>query len=142
MSGLSRDERRRVSGAAGVHYAPTRHKRVLAVVDEILNERGSTSPSVLAEIQAERERQHTIWGEQNLPDGTRKTIPTLNAREFAQRECSYAHEHDLLTWRHVLDEEVAEAFAEEDPLALRAELVQVAAVAAQWIEAIDRRGAS
>lgn len=45
-------------------------------------------------------------------------------------------------WRHILDEEVAEALAETDPERLRAELVQVAAVAVQWIEALDRRAAT
>lgn len=36
-------------------------------------------------------------------------------------------------------EEVLEAFAEADPDRLRAELVQVAAVATKWIQALDRR---
>lgn len=30
--------------------------------------------------------------------------------------------------------------AEKDPVNLRAELIQVAAVAVAWVEAIDRRG--
>jgi hypothetical protein len=34
---------------------------------------------------------------------------------------------------------VAEALAEDDPTLLRAELIQVAAVAVAWVEAIDRR---
>lgn len=41
----------------------------------------------------------------------------------------------------MLLEEVAEAFAESDDARLRAELVQVAAVAQAWIESIDRRSA-
>ena len=45
------------------------------------------------------------------------------------------------TWRHILTEEVWEAFAEKDSARLRAELVQVAAAAVNWIEAIDRRQA-
>ncbi|MEY9934267.1 hypothetical protein ABH926_008932 [Catenulispora sp. GP43] len=40
----------------------------------------------------------------------------------------------------MLLEEVYEALAEVDPAALRAELVQVAAVAAAWVEDIDSRG--
>jgi hypothetical protein len=39
----------------------------------------------------------------------------------------------------VLNEEVAEAFAESDPAKLRAELLQVAAVCAAWIYDIDTR---
>lgn len=42
-----------------------------------------------------------------------------------------------VTWWHVLREEVFEAAAEADPAALRAELVQVAAVALKMIEALD-----
>lgn len=41
----------------------------------------------------------------------------------------------------ILDAEVCEAFDESDSKKLRANLVQVAAVAVNWIEAIDRRGA-
>ncbi|MER6951259.1 hypothetical protein ABT294_45315 [Nonomuraea sp. NPDC000554] len=44
-----------------------------------------------------------------------------------------------LSWRHILHEEVLEAFAEDDPELLRAELVQVAAVAVKWVQALDRR---
>lgn len=57
------------------------------------------------------------------------------AREIA----ALAAEHGGLTWRHILAEEMFEALAESDPAKLRAELVQVAAVAVQWVEAIDRR---
>lgn len=42
-------------------------------------------------------------------------------------------------WRTILAEEVYEAFAETDPARLRHELVQVAAVAAAWVEDIDSR---
>jgi hypothetical protein len=44
-----------------------------------------------------------------------------------------------ITWEHILTEEWAEAIAEDDPVALRAELIQVIAVAVKWVEAIDRR---
>ncbi|TIH26025.1 NUDIX hydrolase, partial [Subtercola vilae] len=42
-------------------------------------------------------------------------------------------------WQDILLEEVFEAFAESDTSKLRTELIQVAAVAQQWVEAIDRR---
>jgi hypothetical protein len=45
------------------------------------------------------------------------------------------------TWMRILREEVAEAFGAETPEALRAELVQIAAVARNWAETIDRRSA-
>lgn len=44
-----------------------------------------------------------------------------------------------LTWKDILNEEFYEAMAEEEPVKLRTELIQVSAVAAAWAEAIDRR---
>jgi len=49
-------------------------------------------------------------------------------------------DRDQVTWRDILYEEVLEAYVETDWSALRAELVQVAAVAVAWIEHLDRRG--
>ena len=104
----------------------------------------STSPAhsgldlVLADITTERESQHAIWGVQHhMPDSTGPEWTSL--AETARQECETASETGRLSWRHVLVEEVAEALAEDDPARLRHELVQVAAVAAQWIQAIDHR---
>lgn len=47
--------------------------------------------------------------------------------------------HGTLTWDGILLEEVYEALAEADPGRLYDELIQVAAVAEQWAEAILRR---
>ncbi|MEU4216216.1 hypothetical protein [Actinoplanes sp. NPDC026623] len=74
------------------------------------------------------------------PDGTGGTYDVILA-DAARRACQREAEAGHRTWRSILFEEVAEAFAETAPAALRAELVQVAAVAAAWIEAIDRRRA-
>ena len=104
--------------------------------------------AVLREVLAERGRQHAKWGEQNLSDGTAGVTPDaatwdrVTARADAARArrlCQEAAASGYCTWMHVLREEVAEAFAEEDPALLRAELIQVAAVAVAWVEAIDRR---
>lgn len=97
--------------------------------------------AVLGEIQAERERQDERFGEQNHDDGTGLPIYQHSARRYrdaADRNAAAG----VLTWRDVLLEEVHEALAEKDPAALRAELVQVAAVAVAWIAAIDRRTAT
>jgi hypothetical protein len=94
---------------------------------------------VLDEVYAERVAQNAKWGEQNHPDGTSRAL-----RHFAiarRRACQRAAVAGTVTWRHIFDEEYAEACAEEDPAKLRAELVQVAAVAVAWVEAIDRRAA-
>lgn len=116
----------------------------------------------ICDVIAERKRQNLKWGEQNHPDGTGAAEPVLldltvqlrllgdeprnimviPAAELAlaaQHAEQYAASAGRSTWAHVLLEEVFEALAESDPVALRFELVQVAAVAAQWAEAIDRR---
>ncbi len=94
-----------------------------------------------ADIAAERQRQHAKWGDQsNLPDGTGPQW--ADDADTARRLCDLAMRGGYVKWRHILREEVAEAFAESDPDRLRAELVQVAAVCVQWIEAIDRRAES
>lgn len=101
---------------------------------------------VLGEVYGERARQDEKWGEQNHSDGTAANIPwplfvgdaTAAARRAKQRADERA-KTGTVTFRDILTEEVAEAYAESDPAKLRAELVQVAAVAVQWIEAIDRR---
>jgi hypothetical protein len=92
----------------------------------------------LAEVADERERQDDRWGEQNHDDGTGGKYDVI-LRDAARNACQREAEAGHPTWRSILFEEVTEAFAETDPAKLRAELVQVAAVAAAWIEAMDRR---
>jgi hypothetical protein len=55
---------------------------------------------------------------------------TPQQQEAAAAACS---------WLRILREEVAEAFAAATPEALRAELIQIAAVAQNWAETIERR---
>ena len=102
----------------------------------------SDTLSVINEVNVERVRQDAKWGEQNHPDGTHATIPSLNRAEHAKKNCDAAFKRGAGTWLHILEEEVAEAFAESDPARLREELIQVAAVAVAWVEAIDRRGSA
>lgn len=97
-----------------------------------------TTTDVLAEIHEERQRQDAKWGEQNHPDGTGSAARVLDA-QHARNECKRQFAEGTGTWLDILEEEVAEAYAEADPEVLRAELIQVAAVAVAWIEAIDRR---
>lgn len=96
--------------------------------------------SPLWEVAAERARQDARWGEQNHPDGTdtQHRAYADDIRAAVQRNAA----NGTLTWHDVLSEEFAEATAETDPTRLRAELVQVAAVAVAWVEAIDRREAT
>lgn len=119
--------------------------------------------AIAREVLAERARQDAKWGEQNHPDGTGPyseplhfvggswfnpgaSIPTPHAellRSAATDDTdTHAQEpehYGPVTWTAILLEEVFEALAADDAAGVRAELVQVAAVAEQWIEAIDRR---
>ena len=103
--------------------------------------RAAVTDLVLAEVAEERARQQEQWGTQNHPDGTGFAYLRDHAAK-ARRECETAFANDRGTWRHILREEYREALACQDPAELRAELVQVAAVAVAWIEAIDRRGST
>jgi hypothetical protein len=100
-----------------------------------------TTLDVLAETLAERGRQDTKFGEQNPPDGTGLSEQDTYWADLARERCQEAFRNGKGTWRDILLEEVAEAFAELDIVKLRVELVQVAAVAVAWVEAIDRRPA-
>jgi hypothetical protein len=111
---------------------------------------------VLDEIGYERTAQDAKWGEQNHPDGTGPRVAfagRLCYMEDAARDFRLAckarsgaipglEHHGPVTWKDILLEEVFEGLAEDNAAELRAELVQVAAVAVQWIEAIDRRPGS
>lgn len=123
-----------------------------------VTDRDTTDPTsrVLYEVARERSRQDAQWGEQNHPDGTGPRQPISigiaymgdvaaqmrRAANAAAGKVPGLEHHGPLTWRHILLEEVFEALAEDDPVKLRAELIQVAAVAVAQVEAIDRRSAS
>ncbi len=82
----------------------------------------ATSSSVLLEVLSERHRQDEKWGEQDHDDG--KWLLILNKKLGEACQAS-------------LD---TDGMSDGDQAALlRNELVQVAAVAVAWIEAIDQR---
>lgn len=118
----------------------------------------TTITQAALDTAAERARQDAKWGEQNHPDGTGRDESVLygvatqtnryldystaaELAEHATNATNDAAESGTVTWRDILLEEVFEALAEDDATKLRTELVQVAAVAQQWAEAIDRRSA-
>jgi hypothetical protein len=75
---------------------------------------------------------------------TTRTAPAALSADEADRlrlACQVAAELGVITWADIFEEEVAEALAEVDLERLREELLQVAAVAVAWVEAIDRRRA-
>lgn len=90
-------------------------------------------------VAIELERQNNKWGVQDWPDGTQSRPLDIALADEARQQCDEAASRGDVTWKHILTEEVMEAFAETDPEALVTELTQVAAVAVQWIGAINRR---
>mgnify|MGYP001614295790 CR=1 FL=1 len=108
----------------------------------------STHPTeaVLGEVHAERVRQDAKWDEQNHPNGTGEgRLSDLTYRNTtahaAKGLVDGMAKSGRLTYAAILYEEFAEAMEEVDPTRLRAELVQVAAVAVAWVEKIDRETA-
>lgn len=97
---------------------------------------------VLAAVHGERGLQDARWGEQNHPDVRHPTAArSVYAKEAWLRKDTNEMRvaNGTLAWDGILLEEVYEALSESDPAKLRAELIQVAAVAVAWVEAIDRR---
>ena len=102
---------------------------------------GARIDAIAGEIAAERRRQVTRWGRQDHPSigpaGSAPFGPVADRWKAINdaRMGTGAH-----SWDAILLEEVFEALAEADPARRRTELVQLAAVAAAEIEAIDRFG--
>lgn len=97
---------------------------------------GRANMEVWDDIADERDAQDEKWGVQSHVSGT--GLQWTVEADMAKARCERAARAEKLTWVHILDEEVLEAFCETDPVKLRAELVQVAAVAVAWIENLDR----
>jgi hypothetical protein len=103
-------------------------------------------------VYRERVKQIAKWGDQRHADDTGGKMLAAQA-EIARRACVVAAEYVLNDegvgdpgWRLIMEEEVAEAFAErgggpgsDGGRALCGELVQVAAVGAAWWSDVKRR---
>lgn len=94
---------------------------------------------LLTKVWDERKAQVIKWGPQSHPDGTSLNDGDDRQRDFDRHECQAAFADGTGTWRHILQEEVSEAFAEVEPSKLINELVQVAAVCLSWVEDIYGR---
>lgn len=129
-------------------------RREFGRLDKRLKDARRSSRKVLREVFGERLRQDAKFGEQNHPDldqvllnreggCTEKRMAEhyeICSADRARWLCDEMFRRGQGTWGHILVEEVAEAICTlSDTPALRAELVQIAAVATAWIEAIDRR---
>ncbi len=95
---------------------------------------------LLDEVRREMDRQDRKWG---WPRPTAFLVdddimPSL----FRQCETSarWLFAHNRPCWMAILGEEIGEVAREADPQARRKELVQVAAVALSWAQAIEEDG--
>lgn len=104
-----------------------------------------TDPYDIAnEIVEERLAQLEQWGTQDHPSSFQNHIdPKLAKQADRWKRINAARDNEgKPSWDGILLEEVYEALSEPDPLLRRLELIQVAAVAAAEVEAIDRAVAS
>jgi hypothetical protein len=93
---------------------------------------------IFSEISRERKRQDEKRGEQNHPMlSAYEDLESIRARLHEFRALN--EDKDYRCWLTILQEEIGEAFAETDPEKQREKMVQVAAVAVQIIEYLDRR---
>ncbi|MCZ4611597.1 hypothetical protein O3S80_49215 [Streptomyces sp. Lzd4kr] len=103
------------------------------------------TPHVLTEIGYERTRQDAALGQQDHRDGTgpeQQLLPGWNALDlahFVRSTCHLNTQMGIASWRDIFSEQVCKALITHDSARLRAELVRTAALAVNWIEAIDRR---
>lgn len=96
---------------------------------------------VLAEVRAERRRQFDKWGVQNHPsfDDDRDLALAKHNERLMKTVVETGVQTGKLLFSDIFLEEVAEALAAENEDELRIELIQAAAAAIAWVEAIDRR---
>jgi hypothetical protein len=105
---------------------------------------------VLGMVMREREQQVARYGHnQDLENGTGpevlwlgNTHAYLSALPAERIELALRKEyerHEQPTWMHLVREEIAEAFKEDDPTRLEEELIQVAALCVSWVEKLRIR---
>lgn len=99
---------------------------------------GITASILALDVTGERDSQDAKHGRSSWPNGTghKNYRMMANGYQIATRA---AISRGLLSWKDLLLEEVYEALSEKTDEALRAELVQVAALVVAWIEDIDSR---
>lgn len=115
--------------------------------------------ALLDEVAGERHRQFELYGDQSgLSDGPHPLAPTVVLEAVGDRtgralaaysnaglasvfkgRCDAAHAGGWLTFEHILSEEWAEVLGARTDYDRRTELIQLAAVAVQWVAAIDAR---
>jgi hypothetical protein len=104
---------------------------------------------VLELVFAERESQEAQYGEENIdrPSGTGPSTCWLgpytgDSADQIQRTLrtdyeEFEDETGRVTWVHLIREEIAEAFEEDDNARLASEMIQVAALCVAFVETLD-----
>lgn len=140
MSMVSESVRLLIAQCSGVELSDTQVRNLMSRAHR---EGGAfplvTTDRILQEVLAERRRQHEKWGKQDFPDGTKTTESNQQYLSALKEKNDEAATKGSLSFAEILREEFVEAVTEENPDNLRKELVQVAAVCVQWIQAIDER---
>jgi ubiquinone biosynthesis protein UbiJ len=103
---------------------------------EATTEQTDSLTRVLGDVAAERTRQDAKYGPEVLEHGT-GGMARIAIRDRLQRITATATSAGTVTRGQILQTECAEALAEEDPIALREELVQVAASAVAFVQQLD-----
>jgi hypothetical protein len=98
-----------------------------------------TARDVLDEVYEERIRQEGRFGQQDHLDSLYGLSGYAEKAESYKKLYAEREKSGNVTWDIILLEEVFEALSEPDLKKMREELVQVAAVAVAYVEALDRR---
>ena len=94
---------------------------------------------IFKKIKIERQRQDTLFGFKDWPDGTCACLKFTEEERLAKETVRYYFPRGNGTWLDLLREEFCEAQAAIDTKSLEEELIQVAALAVAWLEAIQKR---
>jgi hypothetical protein len=106
---------------------------------------------IIGRVWSERHRQVSMYGfNETLKWGTGPDVEWMNPITNFRAETlesvlridyeKFSKDEGLPTWMHLVREEMAEAFMEEDPERLAEELIQVAALCVSWVERITADG--
>jgi len=133
-----RQQNARRTIATGLSIPPPPRPGQVTMVSTAVEFDESKTQGVLRDVLDERAYQHGKWGKQEHPNGTSE-VKYTGMMQMAQAMCNKRADDGSITWFDILQEEFYEAASCEIKEDLRAELIQVAAVAVAWIEMLDEQ---
>lgn len=114
-------------------------KPIPAAVEGV-SQPGEGLTQAIRDVIIERKRQDLKWGQQNHRHGMHPTGHTELAERKAKDIFAAAQTIGNLSWKFILEEEIAELFNSAHIEDIRNEAIQVAAVAVALVESLDRNG--